>query len=140
MLALTTPEDGFDPQQPYGDISTRVCCAVDFYGAVDLPNYHDKKMFLKTRAEALEEYKKASPLYYVRKNAKNAAPALITHGTADKTVAFNQSQSLADELRRENVVHEFVVVKDAPHSFDFQPRQQDLRPVFFGFLDRYLAR
>ena len=67
-------------------------CAVDFYGAVDLLNYHDMKMFLKTREEAPEQYRQASPITYAH---KDAAPLLIVHGTADGTVTLSQSETLA---------------------------------------------
>jgi hypothetical protein len=40
--------------------TTAVKCAVNFYGAVDLMNYHDMKMFAKTREEAPELYKASS--------------------------------------------------------------------------------
>ena len=49
----------FDEKQPYGEFSSRVSCGVDFYGAVKLLEYHDMKMFAKTRAEAPELYEKA---------------------------------------------------------------------------------
>ena len=32
MVALTTPTDGLDPVEPFGDVSCRVRCGVDFYG------------------------------------------------------------------------------------------------------------
>lgn len=62
MLATTGLVDGFDavPGEPYQDVSARVACAIGFYGAVDLMNYHDMKMFAKTREEAPELYKKVA--------------------------------------------------------------------------------
>ena len=135
MLAVTRPEDGLDPKEPDAEFSTRVSCAVDFYGPVDLPNYKDVKMLNKTRAEDPEIYRKASPITYAH---KTAAPILIVHGTADETVAVSQSESFAAALKKAGADYELVIIPDAPHSFHLQPSQRDLRPVVFSFLDKHL--
>jgi acetyl esterase/lipase len=64
MLALTRPSDGLEPGGSYAEFSSSVKCAADFYGAVGLLNYHDVKMFAKTREEAPEIYRNASPAGY----------------------------------------------------------------------------
>jgi len=135
MLALTGPGDGFDEREPYGEFSSRVSCGVDFYGAVKLMEYHDMKMFARTRKEAPELYEKASPVNYA---SAGDAPMLIVHGTRDETVPLAQSEALAEALQNAGVEHELVVVPDAPHTFDLTPPQRDLRPVVLGFLDRHL--
>jgi acetyl esterase/lipase len=134
MLAVTRPQDGLEPEH-YPAFSSAVKCAVDFYGAVDLPHYHDMKMFLKTREEAPELYLKASPITYTH---KAAAPLLIVHGTADETVSITQSEAFVAALKKAQAPHEFVMIPDATHTFDLQPPQRDLRPLVFGFLDRHL--
>lgn len=135
MLALTQPKDGFDLAEPYGEFSSAVNCAVDFYGAVKLMEYHDMKMFNKTRKEAPELYIKASPVTYAH---KNAAPMLIVHGTADDVVPLSQSESLAAALKEAGAEHELVIVPNAPHTFHLQPKQRDLRPLVFQFFERHL--
>lgn len=135
MLAFTQPKDGFDLKEPYGEFSSAVSCAVDFYGAVDLMNYHDMKMFNQTRAEAPELYAKGSPVTYAH---KNAAPMLIVHGTADATVPLTQSQALDEALTKVGAEHELVIVPNAPHTFNLQPKQRDLRPLVFQFFDKHL--
>lgn len=135
MLALTGPTDGLEPKQPLGEFSARVSCAVDLYGAVDLPNYHDMKMFLQTRTEAPAIYAKASPINYAD---KADPPVLIIHGTADEVVNISQSITLDAKLKAAGVEHEFVTIEGAPHSFTLQPEQHDLRPVVLGFLDKHL--
>lgn len=135
MLAITRPSDGLDPKQPLSELSTSVRCAVNFYGAVDLMNYHDMKMFNRTRVEAPDLYKAASPITYVH---KDAAPLLLIHGTADKVVDVSQSKTLAAALAKVGAPHELVILQDAPHSFDLQPPQRDLRPLVIGFLDKHL--
>ena len=135
MLALTQPKDGFDLKEPSGEFSSAVNCAVDFYGAVKLLEYHDMKMFNQTRAEAPELYVKGSPVTYAH---KNAAPMLIVHGTADATVPVTQSEALDAVLTEVGAEHELVIVPDAPHTFNLQPKQRDLRPLVFQFFDKYL--
>lgn len=135
MLALTGPADGLDPKEPLSDIPAKISCAIDLYGAVDLPNYHDMKMFGKTRAEDPAVYTKASPIDYAD---KSDPPMLIIHGTADEVVNHNQSVTLAAKLKDAGVEHEFITIPDAPHSFDLQPSQRDLRPVVLGFLNKHL--
>lgn len=135
MVALTTAKDGFDPAEPYGDVSCAVSCCVDMYGITDISKYHDAKMLGKTIAEAPELYRSASPLTYVR---KDSVPFLILHGTADTTVNIEQSKWLDEALTKAGVEHELVIIPDAPHTFDLEPAQRDLRPVVLAFLDKHL--
>ena len=137
MLASTGPADGFDvvKGEPYQDVSARVACAIGFYGAVDLMNYHDMKMFAKTREEAPELYKKGSPITYL--DAKDP-PMLLVHGTADVTVPLSQSETYLRIAKEKGAPCELEVVPDAPHTFDLQPKQRDLRPLVTGFFDQHL--
>jgi acetyl esterase/lipase len=135
MVALTTPRDGLDPKEPYGSFSCQVRCCVDLYGVADLTKSHDISMLGKTLADAPELYRAASPVTYVR---RHSPPMLILHGTADTTVSQKQSELLADALQKAGVEHQLVIIPDAPHSFDLQPKQRDLRPIVLGFFDKYL--
>jgi acetyl esterase/lipase len=137
MLATTGPADGFDAVkgEPYQDISARVACAIGFYGAVDLMNYHDMKMFAKTREEAPELYKKGSPITYL--DAKDP-PMLLVHGTADVTVPLSQSETYLKIAKEKGAPCLLEVIPDAPHTFDLQPKQRDLRPLVTGFFDQQL--
>jgi acetyl esterase/lipase len=134
MLALTARDDGLEP--PDDDTtSTRVRCAVNLYGAVDLLNYHDMKMFLATRLEAPDAYRRASPISYA---SPGDAPMLILHGTGDAVVAVSQSRTLAAILEANGVEHEYVEIPDAPHTFDLDYGPFDVSRVVFRFLDRHL--
>ncbi len=135
MVALTRPEDGFDPQGPYSEFSCAVQCGLDFYGPTDLTRWHDSAMFGKTKAEDIDIYRKASPVTYAR---KDSPPMLILHGTADRTVDIKQSEALAAALKKAGAVVHYEVIPGAPHTFDLQPRQKDLRPLVWAFLDKHL--
>ncbi len=106
MLATTGPEDGFEGEGTRTNISTKIACGVDFYGAVDLMNYKSDRarpdtnkpemaMFNKTKAEAPDLYRRGSPTSYIR---TNVVPLLMVHGTGDSTVLPNQSQFLRSKL------------------------------------------
>lgn len=137
MLATTGAADGFDAikGEPYQEVSARVACAIGFYGAVDLMNYHDMKMFAKTREEAPELYKKGSPITYL--DAKDP-PMLLVHGTADVTVPLSQSETYLKIAKEKGAPCVLEVIPDAPHTFDLQPKQRDLRPLVTGFFDLHL--
>lgn len=136
LLALTGSADGLDPQEPWGEFSCAVQCAVPMYGAGEVRDSKSAKAMLgKTRDEAADLYKLASPITHA--DAKDP-PFLILHGTADKTVPVEQSEILAAALKSAGVEHELVLVPDAPHTFDLQPKQRDLRPQVLSFFDKHL--
>lgn len=130
MLALTGPE-----LDPPGEGDTRIRCAVDLYGPVLWFEQRDLSMFRKTRAEAPQLYREASPLSHID---RDDPPLLILHGTADKTVAVADSEALAAALAAAGVEHHLEIVPEAPHSFHLEPKQADLRPLVIGFFDRHL--
>ena len=135
MLTLNTADDQLDPAGPYGEYSCRVTCGVDLYGPAELLTWRDLSMIGKTRAEAPELYRAASPTSYIR---SNSPPLLIIHGTADETVPVKQSEIFADALQKAGATHEFITVPGAPHSFHLQPKQRDLRPAVLEFFDKHL--
>jgi acetyl esterase/lipase len=135
MVALTTPADGLDPAEPYGNVSCTVSCCVDMYGIADVGTFHEAKMLGKIFEEAPELYRIASPITYVR---SNSPPFLILCGTADKVVNPDQSKLLAKTLQDAGASEQLVVIPGAPHSFDFEPKQRDLRPLVLEFLDKNL--
>ena len=137
MLATTGPADGFDlvKGELYPEVSSKVACAVGFYGAVDLMNYHDMKMFAKTREDAPELYKMGSPITYLD---DKDPPMLLVHGTEDLTVPLSQSETFLKIAKEKKANCTLVVIPGAPHSFHLQPPQRDLRPLVIGFFDQHL--
>jgi len=136
MLAVTGPKDGLEP--PGDDPTpTAVQCAVDLYGVADLLGYHDVKMFLKTREEDPEIYRRASPISYCD---PGDAPVLLLHGTGDDVVDVSQSRTFAAALAEGGVVHELVEIPGAPHTFDLDYEPFDVKGAVFRFLDRHLKR
>ena len=136
FLAVTKLVNNFDPAGPYGEFSCRVQCAVDLYGPIDLMTYKPNlPMFGMSRDAAPELYRAASPMTYV---TKNLPPILILHGTADKSVALEQSKLFASALKKAEAPYVFETVEGAPHTFHLQPKQKDLRSLVIGFFDKHL--
>ena len=137
MLGVTGPADGLDPKEPYGEFSCQVQAVVDMYGPIDLMTWHDISMLGKKRAEAPDLYRQASPITYLK---KGQPPFLVLHGTADTTVDVEQSRQFAAALEKAGVEHQLVLIDGAPHTFDLQPKQRDLRPIVVDFFDRHLKK
>jgi acetyl esterase/lipase len=136
MVGLTGPEAGLDPQGLYGTFSTQVQAVVDLYGPTDLVHRgRDHVMLPGTQADKPDLYKQASPVTHVR---KGNPPVLILHGTKDATVPVEQSQRLAEVLKKAGVEYELILVDGAPHSFHLEPKEQDLRPAVIGFFNKHL--
>lgn len=136
LLAVSGPQVGLDPPGPYGEFSCAVQCAVPMYGAAEVGDSpHALRMLGKSRAAAPELYRLASPAQHVD---SSDPPFLILHGTADNQVPVEQSEILARALQQAGVEHELVILEGAPHSFDLQPKQRDLRPLVIGFFDKHL--
>ncbi len=134
MLAVTGSEDGLEPVEDPA-ISTRVQAAVPMYPGRPAGMDRDHVMFPGEMAEIPEVYRAAAPINHV---TKGDAPMLILHGTADTTTPLSGSQRFAEKLREVGVEHQLVIVEGAVHSFDLQPRQQDLRGLVVGFFDKSL--
>ena len=135
MLAVTETKDGLEPKGPYAEFSSRIQCVVDLYGPVELLEYKDIAAFRKSRKEAPELYRQATPSTYAD---KNDPPFLILHGTGDKTVDYHQSELFAAALKKAGTKHELILIPEAPHTFHLQPKQRDLRPVVLGFFNEHL--
>lgn len=46
MVALTRPEDGLEPTNPYPNVSDEVSCCVDMYGIADVSAFENHASML----------------------------------------------------------------------------------------------
>jgi len=129
MVAYTGDDPTLAPNEPYSGVSDKVSCVVDFYGITDIgsrkktdPNGKPTEARgVESEVQAIfgskpEDWKKASPVGYIR---KDLPATLILHGRRDTTVDYDQSQELADALKKVGAPHEIIWLADAPHSFSF---------------------
>ena len=140
MVGLAGPQAALEPPGPCQDFSSRVQAVVPMYGIHNLMSFDDAKgaavQFLGTAKQNNPElWLLASPVNHID---DNDPPFLILHGTADKTVPVAQSVELHRKLKARGVSSRFVLIEGAPHTFDLQPAQRDLRPLVVGFFDERL--
>ncbi|MBX3411496.1 MAG: alpha/beta hydrolase [Pirellulales bacterium] len=133
MVGLTGSE--LDPAGPYGDQSTRVQAVIDLYGPMAHTQRRIDTLVDPANPKVEQLTKQITPLSHID---ADDPPVLILHGTADKTVDVEDSEIFAAALEQGGVTHELIIIPDAPHTFDLQPKQRDLRPVVLAFFDKYL--
>jgi dipeptidyl aminopeptidase/acylaminoacyl peptidase len=136
MLAVTGPEDGFEPDED-SSIPTRVQAAVPMYPGRVAGMDRDHVMFRGKLSEMPDLYRAAAPINHLD---KGDAPMLILHGTADTGTPVAGSVRFAEKLQETGIEHELVLVEGAPHSFDLQPAQRDLRALVVAFFDKHLKK
>jgi acetyl esterase/lipase len=155
LVAYTADQPNLAPSQPYPGVSDKVSSVVDFYGISNLatrketdPNGKPLKIEpLDSTTQSIfgstpQDWKKASPITYVK---RDVPPTLILHGKKDTTVDSDQSQELADALRKAGATFEIIWLPNAPHSFSFQhavpkskkPLEKDVGPAVLSFLKKY---
>ena len=155
LVAYTVDQSSLTPSQPYPGVSDKVSCVIDFYGISNLatrketdPNGKPLKIEpLDSNTQSIfgstpQDWKKASPVTYVK---RDVPPTLILHGKKDTTVDSDQSQELADALKKAGATYEIIWLPNAPHSFSFQyavpkskkPLEKDVGPAVLSFLKKY---
>lgn len=123
------------------DDSTRVAAVVPFYGVFDMvaetkrlngaiPNF--KRLLGRDTLDdtMLKLMHDASPIHFVK---PGLPPFLLVHGTADQSVAYEQSVQMQARLRAAGVSCDLITIKDGPHGMLPWPR---LAP---DFKDRVVA-
>ena len=122
MLGTTGNVKELEGQGGNLDQSSRVQCVVDWFGPTDIatmggshdgPTSAEAKLLGGPVQENKEKAHKASPLSYV---SKDSAPFLIMHGDQDKSVPIQQSEALAEALKKAGIEATFVVVKGNGHG------------------------
>lgn len=101
--------------------SSKVTCAVDYYGRTnfladtDKPSFKSPENFMGVSPKENPEFwKEASPITHV---SEKASPILIVHGTLDSVVPFDQSMELFGELRSVGANVGLKTVNGADHGW-----------------------
>jgi acetyl esterase/lipase len=104
------------------DQTSKVQCVVDLFGPTDFAKMggtHDSPKSPESRLigspvlESKDRVARANPITYV---TKDAAPFLIIHGDADKTVPISQSEMLHEALKKAGVEVTYVPINKAGHG------------------------
>lgn len=117
-------------------------CAISFAGMSDLlkmneyrRNFTNKNTARKQYGEDKSQLKETSP---ARMAEKVKIPILLIHGKDDTTVPVVQSRIMADALKDEGKVYEYVELQDGTHYLDYLPDRQQTFEAMENFLKKYL--
>jgi acetyl esterase/lipase len=128
------------------DHSSRVQCVVDLCGPTDFTDESSPpvgpviawmvpNLFGKTRLEAPDAYRDASPVSHVD---GKSAPTLIFHGTADDIVPIDQSRRFRVALDKAGVEVKLVELEGEGHQFQQPENQARMIQETMAFLRRHL--
>jgi acetyl esterase/lipase len=145
LLALTTPEDGLEGNDPLPEESSAVQAAVVVAAPVDLRmplslEMADEDDPLVVRflggplAENQDAARRASPVSYAR---NDAPPILIVHGTADKRVHVTQAEAMIHALEKARAPYEAILVEGGRHGMGIA-REPETFDKVLAFLARHL--
>lgn len=154
-MAMNT--DGFDSRE-WADQSSKVSCAVDMFGTVDLtalniqarkdietiPNFrwrsleesHGGALLGGDMDTLIERSPAASPIHYI---SDRTAPIAILHGDQDPLVPVEMSEDFYDRLVKAGLEaqSELYVVKNGGHGTR-ELFQNQVKALILAFFDQYL--
>ena len=149
LTAVAGPEVGFEPETPYPGIDTSVQACVNLYGVMDFAGYRsDTAAVRKSReyvmgcpsTENRKEWLRMSPIEQI--DPKDP-PMLQLHARGDTTVNYRQAVIMKEELDRNKVYNELVLLGGFGHVFNLQrwrgkPLPELVRQRVLAFYDRFL--
>ncbi|HSC67104.1 MAG TPA: S9 family peptidase [Cellvibrio sp.] len=117
-------------------------CAISFAGMSDLVRMRDSfrsfsnsNTARKQFGEDKKQLKETSP---VRMAEKVKIPILLIHGKDDTTVPVAQSRIMADALKSEGKVYEYIELENGTHYLDYFPDRKQTFEAMENFLKKYL--
>ena len=143
LLAVTRGMQQFEGNGAHRNESSRVTCAISFYGRSDLRRSYEGSrnaaealppLLGGDRMHALDAHYRASPLNWV---TPDAAPVLAIHGTRDGNVPFEQSVWLVERMRSMGIEAELETIAEAGHGFKGADEERAFTRAL-AFLDRHL--
>ena len=123
FLAVSRGNARLEGNGPHQDQSSRVDCAVSYYGRSDMRRAYEGSrnaaealpaLLGGDRLSAMDAHLRASPLNWIN---PDSAPILAIHGTRDQNVPFEQSLYLVERLRSVGVDAEMETIAEAGHGF-----------------------
>jgi acetyl esterase/lipase len=142
LVACVTSSAGFEGSGGHESFSSRVACAVSFYGETDLTQMPEKTLanpnspvarflggLIKDKPDL---YRQASPIEYV---AKDSPPILFIHGDKDTVVPLEQSERMLAKLKEAGVEGKLIVAKNGMHDMRPAPGEKDTDPKVRDLVD-----
>lgn len=117
-------------------------CAISFAGMSDLVrmrdsyrNFTNKNTARKQFGEDKNQLKETSP---VRMAERVKIPILLIHGKDDTSVPVVQSRIMAEALKDEGKVYEYIEMENGTHNLDYLPDRKQTFTAMENFLAKYL--
>ncbi len=117
-------------------------CAISLAGISDMKklrenaHYFANKNIIKEQlGNDTDQLKRTSP---VRMVDKIKIPILLIHGSDDAIVPVEQSRMMADELKDQKKIYEYIELKNGSHHFDYLPHRKQTFEAMEEFLKKYL--
>jgi dipeptidyl aminopeptidase/acylaminoacyl peptidase len=117
-------------------------CAISLAGVSDIKKLRDtsryfmnKNVFKEQLGNDIDQLKKTSPARMVD---KIKIPILLIHGKDDAVVPVDQSRIMAEELKAQKKVYEYIELEGGSHSFDYLPHRKQTFEAMETFLKKYL--
>jgi acetyl esterase/lipase len=132
MLGLTDPSDGLEGKSGNMQYSSKVQAVVNQAGPTDLARLssgYTYDLLGGTPEQIPEQYKKASPVTYVR---SDSPPILTIEGENDLSVPLSQAELLDVKMKQAGAFHMLVIRKNRGHV------SSPLDSTIWDFLSRFL--
>jgi dipeptidyl aminopeptidase/acylaminoacyl peptidase len=117
-------------------------CAISLAGVSDIKKLRDtsryfmnKNVFKEQLGNDIDQLKKTSPARMVD---KIKIPILLIHGKDDAVVPVDQSRIMAEELKAQKKVYEYIELEGGSHHFDYLPHRKQTFEAMDVFLKKYL--
>jgi acetyl esterase/lipase len=117
LLGLTVPADGLEGQDDNLQYSSSVQAVVNLSGATDLVSWNKEPYVSAYLGGSLqqkpEQYKKASPVNYVK---PNGVPILTIHGDKDTSVSSDQAVLFDARMKEVGAPHTLIIESGRGHT------------------------
>lgn len=138
LLGTTGDVKEFDTGENSG-VSSRVQAVCDWFGPTDFgrdpkadkPDSPQARLIGGPVSQNIEKAQRANPIHYVN---TDDPPFLIMHGDKDPVVPLEQSQLLADSLKKAGVKVTFHIVPGGEHGGSEFRKREELDRLFVFFL------
>jgi acetyl esterase/lipase len=137
-LLLGTTADSGDPSASDGVLreSSRVAAVVAYFPPTDLSRWTNRRFFPATATLTEAEATQYSPIRFV---SPGAAPSLIVHGDADKTVPIVEGETMHAALTKAGVPASFIRIEGAGHGFEGADLQR-VNAAMVQWFQRHLGK
>ena len=144
LVGLTDPSSSLEGDSGNPDQSSRVQAVVNVFGPTDMAFCFEHssvawifRLFMGgTPSEAAQQYKAASPVTYVTKDA----PAVLTlHGDQDALVPVEQAKAFDDKMKAVGANHTLMVFEGQGHGFGGEHGKK-AADATWAFFDQHLKQ